>query len=97
MKINGRIKPKWRWLFRNIDCTGWISPSILPLVYTSSCRQLIDFQLGLDSHWQLTIVNDDDEAGIGNGTDIGGKENPRWPIGSRALKASGSFSAARPT
>ena len=73
------------------------SPSILPLVYTSSCRQLIDFQLGLDSHWQLTIVNDDDEAGIGNGTDIGGKENPRWPIGSRALKASGSFSAARPT
>ena len=67
---------------------------------TSSCRLLIDklpFQLGLDSHWQFTIVNAEDEAGIGNSTDIGGKENPRWPIGSRALKASGSFSAARPT
>ena len=71
------------------------------MVYTFPCRLLIGkrpIQLGLDSHWQLTIiVSDDDEAGIGNGTDIGGKENPRWPIGSRALKASGSFSAARPT
>ena len=47
--------------------------------------------------YSFSAVAHDDEAGIGNSTDIGGKENPRWPIGSRALKASGSFSAARPT